>query len=300
MSLENLAQISNALEGIVDRAGGSVVRVEARRRVPSSGVAWSEDVVAAANHAVEWDDEITVGLPDGETAVADVTGRDSATDLAILKLRAGRLRPAAWSDVEGTKPGALAVAVSRPGRAVRAHLGAIAVRSGEWRSPAGGRLDAYLETTIPIRWGFSGSLLVAATGDAIGVNTSGLRRGTSLAVPGATVRRVVEGLLAHGRIRRGYLGIGTYPVRFPSDLAEKTGQRSGLLVVSIAPGGPAAKAGLVFGDVLVAFDGRPVSHAGELIQALDEESVGKSATLRIVRAGELRDIAVEIGARDAA
>jgi S1-C subfamily serine protease len=291
--------LSETLAGVVERVAPAVVRVEGRRRGPSTGVVWSEDVVATADHVLEWDEDVTVGLPDGGTATATVVGRDPGTDVAALRVTGGRLTPPSWSAADGLKVGHLVLAVSRPGRTAQARLGIVSALGEPWRPPAGGRLDRYLQSDVPIHTGFSGSALVDVAGRLLGLNTTGLLRATPLAVPAATVRRVVESLLAHGQVRRGYLGIGTQAVRLPAPFDQQLGQETGLLVSSVQPDSPAARGGVLLGDVLVAFDGHPLRHPGELVPLLDEERIGAEAKARVLRAGEPREVAVVVGARGA-
>jgi S1-C subfamily serine protease len=130
------------------------------------------------------------------------------------------------------------------------------------------------------------------------VNTAGIYRATANVIPTTTVRRVIDALLAHGQVRRGYLGIGTQPARLPRELAEKLGQPSGLLIVSVQPGSPADQAGLVLGDALLAFEGTPLRHPAELLPLLEEERIGKEAALSVLRAGEVREVRVTVGARN--
>ena len=296
---ENLRDLSENLAAVVARAAPSVVRVESRRRGGASGVAWSPDAIVTAHHAVEWDEPIWVGLPDGSMVTVTLAGRDPATDLALLSLAGGGLAPPEWSEAPDLSVGHLVLGLCRPGRSVRASFGIVSALADSWRAPAGGRLDRYLQTGLPLQRGFSGSLLVDATGRALGVNTSGLLRGASLAVPTATVRRVVESLRRRGSVRRGYLGIGTYPVPLPSRLEGELGQASGLLVLSVASESPAEAAGLLFADTLVSLGGHPVGSASDLVALLDEESVGRRETARIVRAGGVLEIPVTVGGRGA-
>ena len=295
---ETLTDLSNALAGLVERHAPSIVRIEARRRGPSSGVVWAADgLVVTAQHVIEHEDGIEVGLPDGRTVEAVLVGRDPATDVAVLRVPASGLAAAAWSETNGLRVGQLVLAVSRPGRSARAGLGMLSALGEGWRSPAGGRLDRYVQTDLAIHIGFSGSLLVDAAGSAVGMNTTGLLRSQALAIPGPTLRRVVASLLSHGRIRRGFLGIGTYPARLPEHLQKSLGQPSALLLVSVEADSPAARAGLVQGDVLVALAGQPVRHPGELLELLEEDSIGHELPARIVRAGELREVTVAVGVR---
>jgi S1-C subfamily serine protease len=158
-------------------------------------------------------------------------------------------------------------------------------------------LDRYLQTDVVMYPGFSGGPLVDARGQVLGLNTSALLRGVSLTVPVSTVERVVETLLAHGRVRRGYLGVGIQPVRLPSALAEQLGQETGLLVVQVRAGGPADQARLLLGDTIVSLAGQPVTHHDALLALLAGDRAGEAVPVRIVRAGEVQELQVVIGER---
>jgi S1-C subfamily serine protease len=176
-------------------------------------------------------------------------------------------------------------------------LGIVSALGEGWRTPAGGRVEPYLQTDLVMYPGFSGGPLVDVAGGVLGLNTSALLRGISLAVPTPTVRQVVETLLAHGRVRRGYLGVGAQPVRLPADLAEQVGQETGLLLVSVEPDAPADEAGLTLGDTIVALDGQPVRHMDELLALLGGDRVGASVPAGIVRGGQTQELTVTIGER---
>jgi S1-C subfamily serine protease len=294
----SLAELSNELAGVVERAEPSVVRVEGRRRTPSSGVVWSADgVIVAAHHSVDFDENVPVGLSDGRSVAARVVGRDPGSDLAVLHVEATGLSPARWSPAP-PRVGELVVSLSRPGRSARARLGVVSAAGGEWRTSAGQRLESYLETDVALHPGFSGGLLAGATGEALGVNTAGLLRGSSLAVPPAAARRIVEALLARGHVRRGWLGIGTQPVPLPADLRARLDQPTGLIVLSVQPDGPAARAGLVLGDVLLRAGGEKLTSPAALLPSLDEERVGRPLALTVLRAGEERALTATVGERE--
>jgi S1-C subfamily serine protease len=291
-------ELSAVTAAAVETAGKSVIRIEGRRRGPSSGIAWSADgVIVAAHHNVEWDEDIAVGLADGSSARANVVGRDASTDVVVLRAPLSGQAVPDWA-ADTPKVGHLALALTRPGRTVRASLGVVHALGEEWRTAAGGRVDRYLQTDIGLQPGFSGSLLVDLSGRALGMNNAGLVRGTSLALPPATLRRVVETLVAHGHVRRGFIGIGTIPVRLPAALEKAVGQPSGLLVTSVAEDSGAGRAGLLLGDVIVGVESKAVSSPGDLLPLLEEERIGRSVTVRILRAGEARDVAVTVGARE--
>ena len=294
-----LKNVSDALAATAEAAGSHVVRVEARRRLPASGIVWSDDgVIVTAHHIVERGDNIGVGLPDGQTATATLVGRDPTTDLAVLRAQATGLTSRTWAEPDDMRVGHLVLALGRPGKTVQATLGIVSALSDDgWRSPAGGELDRYLQTDVVMYPGFSGGPLVDVAGQVIGLNTSALLRGVSLTVPAPTVRRVVETLLAHGRVRRGYLGVGAQPVRLPASLAEHLGQETGLLLVSVEPASPAEQGGLLLGDTIVALDDQPVRHLDDLLGLLSSDRVGRSVPVRILRGGQVQELTVVIGER---
>jgi S1-C subfamily serine protease len=290
--------LSQAVAALVAAASPYAAQVDGGRRLSASGTVFAADgVIVAASHNVERDEDAIVGLEGGRRLPAKLVGRDGPTDLAVLRVEASGLAVPRWSDLDGLAVGQLAVVVGRPGRQPRAALAMIADVRDAWRSPAGAKLERYVELDAARERGFSGSVVVDAAGQALGIASSGLLRGRGLLVPGATLRRVVESLLAHGRVRRGFLGIGAYPVRLPAALEEQLGQPVGLILVGVQPESPAAKAGLVLGDVLVAIDGQALSDLTQLHALLTEERIGKEVTLRILRGGEPRDVAVTVGAR---
>lgn len=296
--LENL---SDALAAVVERAGPPVVRIEGRRGAPGSGIVWAADgTILTAEHVLERDDDIRVGLADGRVVSGVVIGRDPTTDLALVRVEATGLATPEWRTPEGIRAGHLVVALSRPGNALRAQLGIISAAAPSWRTPAGGELAAYLQPDIEPSWGFSGGLLVDPSGKAIGMTTAGVLRRTALAVPSATLERVATMLLKQGRVPRGYLGIAAYPVRLPKEIREQLGQNRGLIVIGVDPNSPAEQAGLVLGDVVTAIEGTPVRHHGDVAARLGHEMVGKVVTLRIVRAGTPQDLRVTIRERGTA
>ncbi len=291
-----LSDFSQNLATVVENAGAGIVRVEARPRLPASGIVWSADgVIVTAHHIVEEEDNIGIGLPDGRTATAKLVGRDPTTDLAVLRSDATGLTPRGWADVNTLKVGHIVLALGRPGQKVMATLGIISALGDSWRTPAGGRLERYLQTDVVMYPGFSGGPLVEANGQFIGLNTSSLLRGVSLTVPAATMQQVVQTLLTKGKVSRGYLGIGAQPARLPTNIAQQLNQETGLLLVSVEPGGPADKAGLFLGDVVTGIAGQPVRHLDDLLGALTSDRVGTSVPVRIVRGGAVRDVNVTVG-----
>lgn len=297
MAVGSWMELSEALVATVKQAAGAVVRVDGRRRGSSSGVVWSPDgTVVTASHGLEWDDEVEVGLHSGETAAADLVGRDPSTDLAVLRVKAASLTAAEWSEAP-LEVGQLLLSVTRPGRGPKAGLGLVSRLGEAWHTSSGGKLDRYIELDLGLHPGFSGGLVLDLTGRGLGLATAGLVRGTPLAVPATTLRRVVKAILAHGGVRRGYLGVASVPVRLAASLVKDAGQASALLLTAVEDDSPAARAGLLVGDVLLAFDGSAVGHMGDLLPLLEEERIGDQARLRIARGGAVKEIQVTIGAR---
>lgn len=295
-----LTNLSNDLAAVVEAAGPSLVRVEGRRRLPASGIVWAADgVVVTAHHVLRQDENIGLGLSDGSTVTASLVGRDPTTDLAVIRAEGTELIPPTWAEPEELKVGHLVLALGRPGQTVQATLGIVSALSRNgWRTPVGGQLDRYLQTDVVMYPGFSGGPLVNAAGQVVGLNSSALLRGVSLTVPAPTVRRVVETLLAHGRVQRGYLGVSTQPVRLPAAMAGQLGQETGLLLVGVEPDSPADKSGLLLGDTIVALAGSPVRHHDDLLAQLSSDRVNATLTVRLIRGGQLEEISLTVGERE--
>jgi S1-C subfamily serine protease len=296
-----LASVSDELAGAVERAGTGVVTVDARRRLPATGIVWSDDgLIITANHVVERDEEIGIGLPDGREATAVLVGRDPGSDLALLRIDASGLSPLSRSAVE-PRVGHLALAIGRPGPSgAMASLGVISAVGGPLRLRGGASLERFVRADVAMLPGFSGGPLVDATGNLIGLNSSTLGRAGQLTVLAASIDATLSALLQHGRVRRGYLGIGAQAVRLPGAIAQilDNGQEQGLLVVSVEAGGPADNAGLMLGDVILAVDGGEVGQVEQLQERLSGDRVGRSVPVRLIRGGEPREIVVTVGERE--
>jgi len=291
--------LSNDLAAAVERAGTAVVAVNGRQRIPSSGVHWRSGVVVTADHTVRRDDEITVTLPDSRTVPATLAGRDSSTDLAVLKLQGVELPAAEIGDASLLKVGHLVLAVGRPGESgLSASMGVVSALGGAWRSWYGGQIDQFVRLDLTLYPGFSGGPLVDAQGRIVGINTSGPRR-MVLAIPASTVNRVVDQLLEKGRIARGYLGLGMQPVRLPDNLKRTLNLPSvgGVIVVNVETNGPADQAGVLIGDVLVALDGTPVSDTGDVLAMLGSDRVGKTVSVHVIRGGTSIELTITVGER---
>ena len=295
-----LLGLSNDLAGAVQQAGGAVVAVNARQRVPSSGIHWSPGVIVTSDHTVDRDEEITVTLADGRTVPATLAGRDPSTDIAILKVQGVEASTADIGDSSALAVGQMVLAVGRPGEhGLSASYGVISALSGNWSTYRGGQIDQFVRPDLTFYPGFSGGPLVNARGQIVGMNTSGLTRGLGVTIPASTVNRVADQLLSKGRIARGYLGLGFQPVHLPDSLKNTLNLSSngGLIVVTVEQGGPAEQAGMFIGDVLVALDNSPITDIDAVQSMLGTDRVGKAISARVVRGGVLADVAITVAER---
>lgn len=291
MALPALQALDQSLAAAVVAVGPSVVHVS-RGRGPrgheegGTGIAWSPDLVISTSFHTP--DQTEVGIPaaDGEldTRAAEVIGRDPGTDVVVLRVTGGGLTPARFRELGALGVGNLALAIGRPGRTARASLRAIGVLGPAIETPHGGKLDRYVESDRQIPRGFAGGPLIDAEGAVIGMNTRTLLRGADLAVPIDTLRRVVDELVAHGGIRRGYLGVGAYPTAL------------GALISSLDEGGPGAAAGLLVGDIIVAVAGTPVD-GPDALRATLAGRPGEALELSLIRGGAKLALAVTLGSR---
>ena len=294
--MQTLLSFSNDLAAAVERAARAVVSVHARPRLPSTGVLWRPGIVVTAEHTVRVDEEIRVAWSDGRAAPATLVGRDPGTDLAVLRIGESDRPAAEIGDSAALKVGHLVLAV---GYGPRASWGVVSAVGGAWRTGRGGEVDRLLRVDLVLYPGFSGGPLVDASGKVAGLVTSGLSRQLELAVPASTVNRVVDELLATGRISRGYLGVGLQPVALPEALGRLApgADARGLIVVGVVADGPAARAGLMLGDVLVALEGTPLHDLDDVQTAVAGRRVGTAVTVSLLRAGTALDVAVTLAER---
>lgn len=319
---ELMRQLSDAMADRVESAAASVVRVEARRRLPATGIVWADSLIVTAHHVVEYEDDIVIGLADGRRANASLIGRDPRNDLALLQTEA-ELTAANWAGDDGLRVGHLVMALGRPTQNVQAALGVVSGlanptdvkklrekakamrrsrrhgRRGRGRRGGWGRalLAGCIQTDVVMYPGFSGGPLLGGDGEVHGLNTSGFSRGVSIAVPAAAIRKSVAALLADGKIQQGYLGIGVQPARLPDTAAESLDQDTGLLVVAVEADSPAAKAGLMVGDAVTALDDEAVETVDELHILLANIKVGSEVAITLVRGGVIQTTSAAVGAR---
>jgi S1-C subfamily serine protease len=285
-STNPLSELSNQLAHAVELGEQAVVAVHGRPHVPSSGILWRAGVVVTSDHTLKRDEDITVTFADGSNLPATLAGRDGGTDLAVLRVTGETTGAAKTVPDASIKPGNLVLALGRRGaNGVSASFGVISAVGGPWRTWRGGQIERFIRPDVNIYTGFSGGALVDAEGRVIGLNTSGLTRGTGVTLPASAVSRVTDELLSRGHVRRGFLGVGLHPVQLPDG-------GKGLIVLSLEPGGPAHKAGVFVGDVLLTLGGETVDDTDDVQSHLGADQIGKTVAAEILRGGSRMQIGI--------
>jgi len=295
-----LVNLSGALAGVVERAAGSVVAVQGRPRLGTSGIVWRRNLVLTSNESVRVEEGIRLLLPDGKAVDAKLRGRDRGTDLALLEAETGNASAADFADDAGLKAGQLVLAV---GRTVNtgpiASFGIVSGVAGEWKSWSGGRINPFVRLDVSVYPTSSGGAAVDASGKILGLVSIGLSRSSVLAITRSTIDAVAQKLLDKGYVSRGLLGIALKHVPLPSGLKDKLqlGQDSGIMLLELEPDGPAASAGLILGDVLLAAGGQTLTDQDVLADVLDQNGAGQTIEFRVLRGGAVITVQVRAGER---
>ncbi len=294
-----LLSLSEHLASTVEQAGRFVVAVHARARINSSGVHWVPGVVVTADHTIRQDEDIRVTAPDGSTLPAELAGRDPSTDLAVLRVNNLNMPVAAKAGTRALKPGNVALVVGRFKDSANAAFGVLSSLSGPSQTWRGGHLEQVIRLDVALQPPSAGGAVVDAEGNLIGIATAALSRISVFAIPLVTVQRVTEKLLAHGRIPRGYLGVGLQPIAIPEHLKSKLNlaASAGLIVVSVDADAPAGHAGITLGDVLLDLAGHAIERPDDVQKVLDSESIGKKLAARILRGGNAMDVELTVAER---
>ena len=296
-----LVELSDALAEVTERAAASAVAVHTEARGSSSGVILRPGVIVTAEHALRRDEEIHVTLADGRAVSASLAGRDSSTDLAVLKCADATASAALAGAAATAKPGALALVVGRTrASGPVAALGVVSLVAAERKVWTGAALAPYIRLDVSLQPTAVGGAAVDASGRLIGLATPRFARFGAIAVPAATVNHVVDVILQKGRVPRGYLGVGMQPVRLPEALRQslRRSEKSAVIVLEVEPESPAHKAGIVIGDMLISLEGRPVTHLEDVQSHLRGENIGKTLAATIVRGGTAQNISITVAERE--
>lgn len=286
----------SSLADAVERVAPSVVAVRARRVGTSTALCWRPGVLVTAAVAVGHADRAQLVLADGSAVSATVRGVDPGTDLAVLAAEGD------WPVVERrldppARVGDFVFAVGRDAAGmVHASFGHVGAVAGAWRSWRGGELDGYLRLDGGLYPGHMGAPICDPQGQVLGLASAALARHHGMVVPAATIDRVVDALLAHGRVRRGHLGIAAQPVPLSAAMrsAADADTDTGLLVSGIGEEGAAARAGLLVGDILVSVGGRPVASIEALRDLLGGDRIGSRLRVVLLRGGKREELSVEV------
>ena len=283
-----LQELSAGLADLVTGAGNSIVGVRLGRS-RSSGFVWKPGLIVTADEPLSDEGELSVTLPDGNVIATQLVGRDPTTDIALLRVENRDLQPFSMSPAT-VLAGALVLAVGVDDGAPTASLGVVSRAAGPWRSARGGEIDVRIELNLRLRPSAEGGLVLNMEAQAIGMSVVGPRRRV-LIIPSSTIDRVAGKLEGHGRIPRGYLGLGLQPVVVDND------KEWAAMVMSVDPSGPGALAGFHQGDMLMFWNGEQVQGLRPLLRALGPDSVGQTVRVGIRRAGKTHEVPLTIGER---
>lgn len=295
---DQLVQFSDALAARVESTKPTAVAIRLAHERFVTGIVWQSDVVVASEQSLPRREEFEVVMTGGTVTTAKVAGRDSSTNIAVLRPQA----PLASSSIttNEARAGAIAIAIGADGTGgASARLGIVNIVGPEWHSSRGGLIDRRIALDVRLARSEEGGPIFDAAGSCIGMSTFG-PRGQVLVIPAATINRIVPTLLKDGRVARGWLGVALQAVAVPDALRETVDQSSGLMVMSVVENGPAAQAGIVAGDIILSVDGTSTRRFRKIARHFDSEHIGRKAELRVIRSGAVITVKTTIAERPAA
>jgi S1-C subfamily serine protease len=289
---KELIEFSNALAQATERASASAVAVHTEHRGSSSGVVWRPGVIVTSEHALRRDEEIQLTLPNGRVVPATLVGRDPSTDIAVLKCAEADTAVPLFGDVAALKPGSIALVVGRTrASGPVAAFGVVSLVASNRRTWTGASLTPYIRLDIGLQPTSIGGAVIDASGNVVGMATPRFARFGAIAVPASAINKIADTLLKQGRIPRGYLGVGLQPVRLPNTLREmlQRNEKTAAIVLDVHADGPADKAGIVIGDILVSLGGQSITRLEDVQSVLAGDAIGKSLPLKFVRGGAVQN-----------
>jgi S1-C subfamily serine protease len=292
----SLSVLSNEMADTVAAVTASVVQVQGARR-PASGVVHADGVVVTTASALGRGDAFRVRRDDGTAFDAELAGWDPATGLAVLKVQGLGVQPATVSP-SAPRVGHIALSVARSwSNVVTASAGIVAVIGGPLQTGHRRAIAQIIRTTAPMHDGFAGGAFVEPGGKLLGIATAASIRGLGVVIPAAIAWDAAKALLQHGGLKRGYLGLAGQPVHLPEGQRGADQREQALLIVGVTPDSPAARAGLLVGDVLLEFDGQPVTAPDDLLDLLVAERIGRTVPLGVRRGAGTLVIQLTVGER---
>jgi S1-C subfamily serine protease len=293
-----LAQFSNALAARAEAANNAVVAIRLAHGRHITGMAWRSDIVVASEQSLPRKDEFEIVVAGGAVVSAKVAGRDPSTNVAMLR----PATPIASASIAAgeARTGAVALAIGADGAGgTSARLGLVNLAGPEWHSSRGGLIDRRIVLDVSLARREEGGPVFDAAGGCLGMSTFG-PRGQVIVIPTATIERIVPQLAKDGHIARGWLGVALQAVAVPDALRESADQSSGLMVMSVVDGGPAAQAGIVAGDIILSVDGTPAHRFRKIARHFGADSIGRKTDLRLIRGGAVMTVQITIAERQAA
>ena len=293
-----LAQFSSALATRAEAAKNAVVAIRLAHGRHLTGMVWRPDIVVVSEQSLPQKDDFEVVAAGGSVLTARISGRDPSTNIAILRLAEQVAAPSIAAGEAHT--GAIALAIGADGTGgASARLGLVNLAGAEWHSSRGGLIDRRIVLDVSLARREEGGPVFDAAGACLGMSTFG-PRGQVIAIPTATIERIVPLLLKDGRIARGWLGVALQAVAVPDALRETADQSSGLMVMSVVEDGPAAQAGIVAGDIILSVDGTSTHRLRKIARYFGADSIGRKADLRLIRSGTVITVQTTIAERRAA
>lgn len=296
MAASLLAQLSDEFSSLAVGGADRVVQVAPPQGRPATGTVFGADLVLTAGHTGGPENGWEVRNGSGGGKTAQYLGGDPATGLSVLRVPGVGVKP--LEPAADARVGELVLSLGRTwSGALAVGAGVVSVIGGPLRTGRGRSVDRVLRADVRVHPLGAGGPLLDASGRAAGIATGAYMRGGPLFIPAAIAWRTAETIVAHGGVPRGYLGISAQPVRLPASQRGNRREDFGLLVVGVADDSPAARADVMVGDLLVAFDGRAVAEHEALLSLLTSDRVGTTAALDIIRGGEPRTVQLTVGAR---
>ena len=294
---ERLDAYSAAVIRAVEQVGPAVVRIDGSRGGGSGVVFTPDGFVLTNSHVVRAEGSTRVTLPDGRSMSGHLVGRDTDTDLAVLRIEAANLTWAQFGDSKRVRVGQIAIAIGNPyGFDHSVTSGVVSALGRSLRSESGRLMDDVIQTDASLNPGNSGGPLVTTAGDVIGVNTAMIRpaQGICFAIASNTARFVAARLMRDGRIRRSRIGVAGQQTPLPRALARAHGlaASAGVLVAAVEPNSPASAAGLETGDVILAFGDQAVTGVDDLHRLLTEERIDQPVTVTLLRRDARKQLTV--------